>query len=71
MTHMITTVDIADRGWSGKAVISVTDIKKVKVSGPLSEGWEVGTCPYCGYKLKYIYNPKYCGYCGKAVKWDD
>ena len=30
----------------------------------------VGYCPKCGtVLLQNVYNPKYCGVCGQAVKW--
>jgi len=28
-------------------------------------------CPSCHQTLSWLYNRKYCGFCGQAVKWND
>lgn len=28
-------------------------------------------CPSCHQTLSWLYNRKYCGICGQAVKWDE
>lgn len=28
-------------------------------------------CPSCHQTISWLYNRKYCGICGQAVKWDD
>lgn len=30
-----------------------------------------GKCPSCGHELDDNMHPKYCGYCGQAVKWNE
>lgn len=40
------------------------DSKKIIVKGNVYE------CPWCGEEVFSDTNPNYCGYCGKAVKWD-
>ena len=30
-----------------------------------------GACPVCGKFILKRYNPKYCGACGKEIKWED
>lgn len=30
-----------------------------------------GECPTCGHEIDTIMHPKYCGYCGQAVEWND
>lgn len=29
-----------------------------------------GSCPYCDKVVHWFTNRKYCGFCGKAVKWE-
>lgn len=30
-----------------------------------------GKCPSCGHEIETNMHPKYCGYCGQAVKWSN
>ena len=32
---------------------------------------KIGLCPECGEKLHSGMHPNYCGFCGRAVKWND
>ena len=39
-------------------------------SKKIIEKGNVYECPWCGEEVFIDTNPNYCGYCGKAVKWD-
>lgn len=29
-----------------------------------------GFCPKCHQEMEWLFNRKYCGFCGQAVKWE-
>ena len=32
---------------------------------------KVGDCPHCGERLNSEVYPRWCGFCGQAVKWNE
>ena len=34
------------------------------------DGMKYGGCPRCNARIDNLVNPKACGYCGQAVKWE-
>ena len=42
----------------------------VKVQYTAMGGLRYGACPQCGARIENLVNPKACGFCGQAVKWD-
>lgn len=34
------------------------------------DGVKYGGCPRCNARIDNLVNPKACGYCGQAVKWE-
>lgn len=68
-------------GW-GHAVLAMRDaLELLKAQEPMNvkfrlhyaqreHGRRDGYCPKCGAMIESIYNIKYCGVCGQAVKWE-
>ena len=42
----------------------------VKVQYTAMGGLRYGACPQCDARIDNLVNPKACGFCGQAVKWD-
>lgn len=53
--------------WGGRLKEQKT--KLVEIDGQLG-GIKYGRCPKCGKGLNEEVYPRWCGFCGQAVKWD-
>ena len=42
----------------------------VKVQYTAMGGLRYGACPQCDARIDNLVNPKACGFCGQAVKWE-
>jgi len=52
------------------ALALLKEQEPVKVQYTAMGGLRYGACPQCTARIDNLVNPKACGFCGQAVKWE-
>jgi len=52
------------------AIALLKEQEPVKVQYTAMGGLRYGACPQCTARIDNLVNPKACGFCGQAVKWE-